>query len=201
MEDPYAVSRADSIAQGRTRRTLPLLDRRRPPALEGHGAAEATCGSRSARVWCRALLFHACQRGRGRYVSGSFPRRVRRSRVFKRPARLGFGIQELLSKSRATLPLSDSWAPINREKTGPLPVAIYLVFLMALTEGRCCSSAALGNPLHASGFASMEYRETAADRSVIRAKKRNRWSCAAQREYGPRHQAAGKHVTANPAGL
>jgi hypothetical protein len=87
-------------------------------------------------------------------------------------------VKMLLEKSFAALP-SDGiivihGSHINREKTGPLAVAAYSVLLMASTEGKCYSVAEMENLLGAAGFASVEFRETAADRSVITARKPRR---------------------------
>ncbi len=87
-------------------------------------------------------------------------------------------VDMLLEKSFAALPpdgmivILDSH--INREKTGPLAVAAYSVLLMASTEGKCYSVAEMENLLGAAGFAGVDYRETAADRSVITARKPSR---------------------------
>jgi precorrin-6B methylase 2 len=84
-------------------------------------------------------------------------------------------VETLLKKSFAALPpdgmivIHDSH--INREKTGPLAVAAYSVLLMASTEGKCYSVPEMENLLGAAGFAGVDYRETAADRSVITARK------------------------------
>jgi hypothetical protein len=87
-------------------------------------------------------------------------------------------VETLLKKSFAALPpdgmiaIHDSH--INREKTGPLAVAAFSVLLMASTEGKCYSISEMENLLGAAGFASVDYRETAADRSVITARKPRR---------------------------
>ena len=62
-------------------------------------------------------------------------------------------------------------AHINAEKSGPLPVAEYSVILMHSTEGKCYSVAEMNGYLAEAGFVEMEHHPTAADRSVIIARK------------------------------
>jgi len=81
----------------------------------------------------------------------------------------------LVAKSFAALPpggmIIVHGAHINREKTGPLPIAAFSALLMAYTEGKCYSIGEMESMLGAAGFAGVEFRETAADRSVITARK------------------------------
>lgn len=85
-------------------------------------------------------------------------------------------IKQLLAKSYAALQpdgmivIHD--AHINSQKTGPLPVAAYSALLMTITEGRCYSEAEMAEFLSAAGFSDIAYFPTAADRSVITARKR-----------------------------
>ena len=62
-------------------------------------------------------------------------------------------------------------AHINAEKTGPLPVAQYSVLLMHSTEGKCYSVGEMRTFLENIGFESTSFEATAADRSVISARK------------------------------
>ena len=62
-------------------------------------------------------------------------------------------------------------AHINADKSGPLPVAAYSAMLMHSTEGKCYSVAEMESYLREAGFAEMRFIPTAADRSVITAKK------------------------------
>jgi len=62
-------------------------------------------------------------------------------------------------------------AHINREKTGPLPVAAYSAMLMHSTEGKCYSIVETEDLLSLSGFVEFEFKPTAADRGVITARK------------------------------
>lgn len=84
-------------------------------------------------------------------------------------------VKALLAKSFAALPpggmviIHD--AHINREKSGPLAVAAYSVFLMASTEGKCYSIGELESILGEIGFEKFEFRPTAVDHSVITARK------------------------------
>jgi SAM-dependent methyltransferase len=63
---------------------------------------------------------------------------------------------------------------LNREKTGPLPIAAHSVFLMAGTEGRYYSIGEIEAFLTAAGFRVPTYRETVADYSIITARKPGR---------------------------
>jgi len=62
-------------------------------------------------------------------------------------------------------------AHLNADKTGPLHVAEYSAMLMHSTEGRCYSVAEMEAELTAAGFVEVEFRPTAASRSVITARK------------------------------
>jgi hypothetical protein len=60
---------------------------------------------------------------------------------------------------------------LNAEKTGPLAVAQYSVLLMHSTEGKCYSIGEMRTYLTNAGFEWEGFYETAADRSVILARK------------------------------
>jgi SAM-dependent methyltransferase len=60
---------------------------------------------------------------------------------------------------------------INAEKTGPLPVAAYSALLMTITEGKCYSTGEIYAYLREAGFTDPRFTATAADRSVITARK------------------------------
>jgi hypothetical protein len=87
-------------------------------------------------------------------------------------------VKELLSKSFSALPRDGMIAVhdshINRKKTGPLAVAAYSVLLMASTEGKCYSISEIEKFLRDAGFTEFRCDETAADRSVITARKPTR---------------------------
>lgn len=84
-------------------------------------------------------------------------------------------VQQLLQKSFEALPsrgmivIHD--AHINADKTGPLPVAAYSALLMTITEGKCYSEKEMADYLSATGFCDIHYTPTAADRSIITARK------------------------------
>ena len=84
-------------------------------------------------------------------------------------------VKELLKKSFSALPRDGMIAihdsHINRKRTGPLAVAAYSVLLMASTEGKCYSISEIEKFLRDAGFTEFRCRETAADRSVITARK------------------------------
>lgn len=84
-------------------------------------------------------------------------------------------VKELLGKSFAALPSGGMIvihdAHINAEKTGPLPVAAYSALLMAITEGKCYSEKEMADYLQGAGFNNVKYNKTAADRSIITARK------------------------------
>ena len=62
-------------------------------------------------------------------------------------------------------------AHVNADKTGPLPVAKYSALLMSVTEGKCYSIGEMEALLGAAGFSDFRHTETAADRSIITARK------------------------------
>ena len=62
-------------------------------------------------------------------------------------------------------------AHINADKSGPLPVAAYSALLMTITEGKCYSEKEMSECLSAAGFRNSAYQPTAADRSIITARK------------------------------
>jgi SAM-dependent methyltransferase len=84
-------------------------------------------------------------------------------------------VKSLLRKSYAALQdrgmilIHD--AHLNRQKTGPLPVAAHSVFLMAVTEGRYYSISEIESFLKEAGFSGMKYRKNALDHSIITARK------------------------------
>jgi len=84
-------------------------------------------------------------------------------------------VELLLQKSYAALPpggmLLIHDAHINTTKTGPLPVAAYSVLLMTLTEGKCYSEKEMTDYLVRAGFSGVACFPTAADRSIITARK------------------------------
>jgi predicted O-methyltransferase YrrM len=84
-------------------------------------------------------------------------------------------VTQLIAKSFVALPSGGLLVihdmHINAQKTGPLPVAAYSALLMTITEGKCYSVAEINGYLHASGFRDSTFLPTAADRSVITARK------------------------------
>ena len=84
-------------------------------------------------------------------------------------------VEQLLAKSFAALQpggmilIHD--AHINSTKTGPLPVAAYSALLMTITEGKCYSEREMTDLLVNTGFANVNHFPTAADRSVITARR------------------------------
>jgi SAM-dependent methyltransferase len=62
-------------------------------------------------------------------------------------------------------------AHLNRQKTGPLPVAAHSVFLMAVTEGRYYSISEIEIFLKEAGFSATKYRKNALEHSIITARK------------------------------
>ncbi len=62
-------------------------------------------------------------------------------------------------------------AHLNADKTGPLPVAKYSALLMSVTEGKCYSTAEMAALLGAAGFVDFHHEPTAADRSIMTARK------------------------------
>jgi predicted O-methyltransferase YrrM len=85
-------------------------------------------------------------------------------------------VEALLAKSAAALPedglIIIHGAHLNREKTGPLPVAAYSALLMTVTEGKCYSVGELETYLGAAGFDGVQYIPTAGDRSAVTGRKR-----------------------------
>jgi predicted O-methyltransferase YrrM len=84
-------------------------------------------------------------------------------------------VRQLLAKSAAALPAGGMIvihdAHLNADKTGPLPVAAYSALLMTITEGKCYSEAEMGGYLAEAGFGEAVSAPTAADRSIITARK------------------------------
>lgn len=84
-------------------------------------------------------------------------------------------VKKLLAKSFAALPSGGMIvihdAHINAAKTGPLPVAAYSALLMTITEGKCYSEKEMADYLEGAGFTSVNHTPTAADRSIITARK------------------------------
>jgi SAM-dependent methyltransferase len=62
-------------------------------------------------------------------------------------------------------------AHLNADKTGPLPVAEYSALLMSVTEGKCYSVTEMETLLAGTGFREMQFAPTAADRSIVTARK------------------------------
>jgi hypothetical protein len=62
-------------------------------------------------------------------------------------------------------------AHLNRDKSGPLPVAKYSALLMSVTEGKCYSIGEMETLLTEAGFTEIVYTPTVADRSIITARK------------------------------
>ncbi len=85
-------------------------------------------------------------------------------------------VKQLLQKSFQALPpgglLVIHDAHINETKSGPLPVAKYSALLMHSTEGKCYSTAEIGDYLRETGFTDIRFTPTAADRSIITARRR-----------------------------
>jgi O-methyltransferase domain len=85
-------------------------------------------------------------------------------------------VRQLLAKSFASLEPGGMIvvhdAHINADKTGPLPVAAYSALLMTITEGKCYSEKEMQDLLAEAGFSDAHYSPTAADRSIITARKR-----------------------------
>jgi len=72
-------------------------------------------------------------------------------------------------KSGGLLAIHD--AHIDGTKSGPLAVAKYSALLMHSTEGKCYSVAEIGSYLAQAGFTGMKFVPTAADRSLLTARK------------------------------
>lgn len=84
-------------------------------------------------------------------------------------------VRALLTKSYAALESGGMLiihdVHINEEKTGPLPNAAYSAMLMHATEGKCYSLSELYPLLQEIGFTELNFKETAADRSAVTARK------------------------------
>ena len=84
-------------------------------------------------------------------------------------------VQQLLKKSFAALPSGGMivvhGAHINADKSGPLPIAAYSALLMTITDGKCYSEKEISDYLTATGFSGITHSPTAADRSIITARK------------------------------
>jgi 3-hydroxy-5-methyl-1-naphthoate 3-O-methyltransferase len=84
-------------------------------------------------------------------------------------------VRALLGASYAALApgglLIDHDVHVNADKTGPLPAAEYSVLLMHGTTGKCWSTGELTGMLTDAGFTVVTCRPTAADRSVVVARK------------------------------
>jgi hypothetical protein len=85
-------------------------------------------------------------------------------------------VRQLRAKSAAALPgggmiiIHD--AHINADKTGALPVAAYSALLMTITEGKCYSQKEMADYLAEAAFGDFTFAPTAADRSVITARRK-----------------------------
>jgi hypothetical protein len=84
-------------------------------------------------------------------------------------------VRRLLDKSAEALPVGGRLvvfdAHLDADKSGPLEVAEYSVFLMHATEGRCYSVAELARWLHEAGFGEPVHTPVAAHRSALVATK------------------------------
>lgn len=84
--------------------------------------------------------------------------------------------RKLLAKSAAALPVSGRLlihdALLDADKSGPIEVAEYSVFLMLTTVGRCYSVSELSGWLQSLGFGQITHVPTAAYRSALIATKR-----------------------------
>jgi predicted O-methyltransferase YrrM len=84
-------------------------------------------------------------------------------------------VKQLLGKSFAALPSGGMIvihdAHINPGKTGSLAVAAYSALLMTITEGKCYSQTEMADYLQETGFGNVNHIPTAADRSVMTARK------------------------------
>jgi hypothetical protein len=85
----------------------------------------------------------------------------------------GEAIRRLLRGSFDALPAGGMVAihdaHLNREKTGPLPVAEYSALLMCSTEGKCYSAGEMRSMLEETGFIGVRLEATVAWRSVVTA--------------------------------
>jgi predicted O-methyltransferase YrrM len=84
-------------------------------------------------------------------------------------------VKQLLASSAAALPVGGMIiihdAHINADKSGPLPVAAYSALLMTITEGKCYSETEIARYLSDARFGDVACAPTAADRSVVTARK------------------------------
>jgi len=84
-------------------------------------------------------------------------------------------VEHLFHKSFAALPAGGMIvihdAHINADKTGPLPVAAYSALLMTITEGKCYSEKEMTDHITRAGFSGIAFNSTAADRSILTARK------------------------------
>ena len=84
-------------------------------------------------------------------------------------------VRNLIAKSFAALPPGGMIvvhdAHINADKSGPLPVAAYSALLMTITEGKCYSEREMADFLQEAGFVDVKHSATAADRSIITARR------------------------------
>jgi predicted O-methyltransferase YrrM len=84
-------------------------------------------------------------------------------------------VEALLQRSFATLHagglllIHDAF--VNDDKTGPLAVAEYSAILMHSTQGKCYATSEYAALLARVGFRDFTFRETAADRGVVTARK------------------------------
>jgi len=87
-------------------------------------------------------------------------------------------VRQLLAKSAEALPIGGRLvihdAHLDADKSGPLEVAEYSVFIMHATVGRCYSVAELESWLEDVGFPDIGHVPTAAFRSAVIASKRRR---------------------------
>lgn len=102
--------------------------------------------------------------------------------------------------------LVDHDAHVNRDKTGPLPVARYSVLLMHTTAGKCWSVAELEAILEDVGFGDVEERSAGPDRSVVLARKPTSAGTRALKDrprrsrLRPVHHAGAMEGQSDPAG-
>lgn len=84
-------------------------------------------------------------------------------------------VRQLLEKSFAALPsgglLVVHDVHINEDKTGPYPAAAYSALLANITEGKCYSIGEMRALLTETGCGEVQFTPTAADRSIITARK------------------------------
>jgi SAM-dependent methyltransferase len=84
-------------------------------------------------------------------------------------------VSRLLAASFAALPsgghVADHDAHLDPDRRGPLAVARYSALIVHSTSGRCYSSAEIAAMMVAAGFVEPSLRPTAADRSVVVARK------------------------------